>query len=352
LGAWASANPARAAEWKRTQSGELTAGWEEKLPRFSSGDKPLATRAASGHTINAIADSLPELIGGSADLKSSNNTEVKGQEALSAQNYGGRNVWFGVREHAMGAMLNGLCLHGGIRPYGATFLTFSDYVRPSLRLAALMRQPVIYVFTHDSIFLGEDGPTHQPVEHMAALRSIPNLWVIRPADANETAAAWALALGHKDGPTALILSRQGLPHLDDTGPGRGSERGGYVMESVSDSDPQLLLLATGSEVHVSCEAAKLLRQAGIRTRVINLPCWELFDAQPQEYRDSVLPPAVRKRLAVEAGRSLGWERYVGDEGLTHTLEGFGVSAPLGDLTKKFGFTAEAIAAKAKGLLEA
>ena len=347
--AWEQANPDKASEWKRCHAGKLPAGWEDLLPKFSTDDKPLATRAASGQSINAIAAELPELIGGSADLKSSNNTEVKDQDAISRTNFAGRNVWFGVREHAMGAIMNGLSLHGGVRPYGGTFLTFSDYVRPAVRLAALMKQPVIYVFTHDSIFLGEDGPTHQPVEHIAALRAIPNLWVIRPADPTETAQAWAIALKRTDGPTALILTRQGLPGLPDSASG-GSARGGYVLESASDSDPQIILLATGSEVAPTCEAASILRGKGIRSRVVNLPCWELFDSQPQEYRSSVLLPEITARMAVEAGSPMGWERYTGLSGTVHGIDRFGASAPIKVLATEFGYTPEAIAKKAELLL--
>lgn len=347
---WKTANPDLAKLWARTAARELPEGWEADLPTFSPGDKALATRAASGKVINAIAARVPELIGGSADLKSSNNTEVQGGDAVSADNFGARNLWFGVREHAMGAAMNGLSLHGHIRPYGATFLTFSDYVRPAIRLGALMKQPVVYVFTHDSVFLGEDGPTHQPIEHIAALRTIPNVWVIRPADANETAAAWRITLQRTDGPTALILTRQGLPILDDAAVGRDTERGAYVLESASDADPQLLLLATGSEVSTTCEAAKLLRADGIRIRVVNIPCWELFDQQNQSYKDEVLPPNVTKRLAVEAASPFGWERFVGIEGAIQGIDTFGASAPLKELAEKFGFTPEAIAAKARDLL--
>jgi len=347
---WKTANPDLATLWARTAARELPAGWDADLPKFSPGDKALATRAASGKVINAIAARIPELIGGSADLKSSNNTEVQGEDAVSADNFGARNLWFGVREHAMGAAMNGLSLHGNIRPYGATFLTFSDYVRPAIRLGALMKQPVIYVFTHDSVFLGEDGPTHQPVEHIAALRTIPNVWVIRPADANETVAAWRITLQRTDGPTALILTRQGLPILDDAAVGRDTERGAYVLESASDADPQLLLIATGSEVSTVCEAAKLLRADGIRIRVVNIPCWELFDQQSQSYKDEVLPPNVTKRLAVEAASPFGWERFVGSEGAIQGIDTFGASAPLKELAEKFGYTPEAIAARARDLL--
>jgi transketolase len=350
LASWESARPEEAREWRRTQARELPAGWKSRLPAFSSAEKPIATRAASGKVINALASVLPELIGGSADLKSSNNTEVEGKPAIAAERFDARNIWFGVREHAMGAILNGMSVHGGIRPYGGTFAVFSDYARPAIRLAALMRQPIIYILTHDSIFLGEDGPTHQPIEHLAALRAIPNLWVLRPADASETAAAWALALERTSGPSALILSRQNLPVLGATGLGRGTERGGYVIDD-SSGEPDLILLATGSEVSLALGAAKILRGKGTAVRVVNLPCWELFDAQPEAYRRSVLPPHVRKRLAVEAASPFGWERYVGTEGRVHGIDRFGASAPLQDLAEQFGFTPEAVAAAAARYLE-
>ena len=351
FGAWEMKNPDKAALWKRSLARDLPSGWKDKLPKLTPADKPIATRAASGKVINALADLLPELIGGSADLATSNNTAVSGKPPVTAEDRAGRNLWFGVREHAMGAMLNGLCLHGGIRPYGGTFLTFSDYLRPSIRLAALMKLPVVYVFTHDSIFLGEDGPTHQPIEHFAALRSIPNLSVIRPADANETTAAWALALERKDGPTALILSRQNLPIYEETALGRGSERGGYVIEKETGGDAQLALIATGSEVSLARDAAKLLRDKGVRVRVVSLPSWDVFEAQPESYRHSVLPPSLTRRLSIEAGVPFGWDRYVGSAGRTHGIQRFGASAPIKDLQKLFGFTPEAVVAAAQALLK-
>jgi transketolase len=350
LAAWEAASPEKAAQWKRGLQRELPAGWRDKLPKFPSTDKPIATRAASGKVINALAEALPELLGGSADLATSNNTAVSGKPAYSAEDRLGRNFWFGVREHAMGAILNGMCLHGGIRSYGGTFLVFSDYMRPAIRLAAIMRQPVVYVFTHDSIFLGEDGPTHQPIEHLPALRAIPNLSLIRPADANETVAAWALALTRTDGPTALILSRQNLPIYEETVFGKGSERGGYVIERETGGEAQLILLASGSEVSLARDAARLLRDKGTRVRVVSLPSWDVFEAQPEEYRRSVLPPAVKRRLAVEAASPFGWERYVGDAGAVWGMRRFGASAPLKDLQKHFGFTPEALAEEAERLL--
>ncbi len=351
FGAWERTEAEKAVSWKRAHRRELPHGWEESLPRWSSGDKAMATRAASGSVINALAAIMPELIGGSADLASSNNTMVKEEDPVTAGEFGGRNLWFGVREHAMGSIMNGMCLHGGIRPYGGTFFTFSDYMRPAIRLAALMRQPTIYVFTHDSIFLGEDGPTHQPVEHLAALRAVPNLHVIRPADGNETSAAWAAALERTDGPTALVLSRQGLPHYDNTGLGHGAERGAYIVEREEGTTADLILLASGSEVATCRGAAGILREKGRNVRVVSLPCWELFDAQPKEYRNEILPPVITKRLSVEAGSPLGWERYVGNEGAIHGLNRFGASAPLKDLQESFGFTPEAVAAAADEYLD-
>lgn len=346
---WSRANPEKATLWKRIHARELPAELPSKLPQFASDDGSLATRAASGKVINAIASTIPELIGGSADLASSNNTTVTDEEPVSADNFAGRNLWFGVREHAMGAIMNGMALHGGIRPYGATFLTFSDYVRPAVRLAALMKQPNIYVFTHDSILLGEDGPTHQPVEHVAALRSIPNLYVVRPADANEVTAAWSIALSRVDGPTALVLTRQNLPIYDDTGIDAGAERGAYVVEREEGGEADVLLLATGSEVATCRAAAELLRAKGRGARVVSMPCWEAFETQPQSYQDEVLPPSVTRRLAVEAGVPFGWERYTGSEGAVHGINRFGASAPAGVLAEKFGLTPEAVAAAAEKL---
>ncbi|MEC7921803.1 MAG: transketolase [Planctomycetota bacterium] len=345
-------NPELAAEWDRMQAGEMPAGLREKLPVFESSEGSLATRSASGKVINAIAEAIPELIGGSADLAPSNNTMVSGQDSIQGSKMDGRNMHFGIREHAMGAMMNGMALHGGIRPYGGTFLVFSDYMRPSVRLAALMKQPVVYIWTHDSIFLGEDGPTHQPVEHLAALRAIPNLRVFRPADANETAMAWALSLEHRKGPSAILLSRQGLPIYDETVVGKGSEKGGYVIErEEGDSGPAVILLASGSEVATAREAAALLKAQGTGVRVVSMPCWEVFEEQDADYRESVLPRSVTARVAVEAACSFGWDRYVGADGAVVCLDRFGASAPSKDLAENFGFTAENVAAKASALLE-
>ena len=294
---------------------------------------------------------IPELIGGSADLAPSNNTMVKDQDSIQGDRMAARNMHFGIREHAMGAMMNGMALHGGIRPYGGTFLVFSDYMRPSVRLAALMKQPVIYIWTHDSIFLGEDGPTHQPVEHLAALRAIPNLRVFRPADANETAMAWALSLEHRSGPSAILLSRQGLPIYDDTRLGQGSERGAYVLDrEEGDDGPAVILLASGSEVATAREAAGLLKEEGVAARVVSMPCWEVFEEQDKDYRESVLPRTVTARVAVEAGCPFGWERYTGPDGVVIGMNRFGASAPIKELAENFGFTAENVAAQAKNLL--
>jgi len=345
-------NPELAAEWDRMQAGEMPAGLRDLIPVFESSEGSLATRSASGKVINAIAGAIPELIGGSADLAPSNNTMVAGQESIQGSKMDARNMHFGIREHAMGAMMNGMALHGGIRPYGGTFLVFSDYMRPSVRLAALMKQPVVYIWTHDSIFLGEDGPTHQPVEHLAALRAIPNLRVFRPADANETAMAWALSLEHQDGPSAILLSRQGLPIYDDTVIGKGSEKGGYVIErEEGDDGPDVILLASGSEVATARGAAALLKDQGLGARVVSMPCWEVFEEQDADYRESVLPRSVSARLAIEAACSFGWERYVGTDGEVIGMDRFGASAPIKDLAENFGFTAENVAAKAGDLLK-
>lgn len=351
LDRYREAHPQEAADLKRRLAGELPPDLESVLPAFSPGDKPVATRSASGQVLNALAARLPELVGGSADLTPSNNTFLKGSESFSAAHPEGRNLRFGVREHAMGSVLNGIARSGIYHPYGGTFLIFSDYMRPPIRLAALMKLPVIYVFTHDSIFLGEDGPTHQPVSQLASLRSIPNLTVIRPADAAETAAAWMVAVQKKDGPTALVLTRQNLPILGETVEKAriNLPKGGYVLLD-SPGEPEILLLATGSEVSITLEAAKTLRAEGVRARVVSLPSWDLFESQPADYRESVLPNAVRRRLAVEAATPYGWHKYVGLDGDVHGIDRFGASAPYKDLAKAFGFTAEDVAEHARRLL--
>ncbi len=342
-----AAFPSEAAELERRLDGDLRGGWDAAIPRWEAGTE-VATRNASADTINALAAGVPELFGGSADLSESNLTDVKGGGDFTAE-HAGRNIRFGVREHAMGGIGNGLAYHGGYRPYVATFLTFSDYMRGSVRLAALSGLPVVFDWTHDSVGLGEDGPTHQPVEHYAALRAIPNLWFVRPADANETAAAWALALERTSGPTALALTRQKLPVLPGTAEKarEGVRRGGYVVRPASNEagggTPDLVCIATGSEVQLAVAAAETLEAEGIATRVVSLPCWEAFDAQDAAYRESVLPAAARKRVAVEMGVSLGWERWAGDEGAILALDHFGASAPAGTLLKELGFTADHVA---------
>ena len=311
----------------------------------------MATRQASGKVLAAIAPSLPTLLGGSADLAPSNNTYVKGLGDFSKNNYGGRNFHFGVREHCMGAALNGMALSGLI-PYGGTFMVFSDYARPAVRLAALMGARSIFVFTHDSIFLGEDGPTHQPVEHLAALRAIPNLMLLRPADANETAVAWRVAIEHRGGPVALALTRQVLPIIDRSkyGPAEGLTRGAYVLADASGKAPEIILIATGSEVNVALDAYEKLAAEGIPARVVSMPSWDLFEKQSQEYKDEVLPPAITLRLAVEAAVPFGWERYVGTKGAVVSLNRFGASAPWKVLAEKFGFTAANVVQRAKALM--
>ncbi|HUW09956.1 MAG TPA: transketolase [Anaerolineae bacterium] len=346
---YAQAHPDLAAEFERTTAGVLPEGWEEALPKYTVADGAMATRNVSGSVLNAVAAVLPELLGGSADLHPSNKTFLKGFEDIQRGRYGGRNLHFGVREHAMGAVLNGLALHGGIIPYGGTFLVFSDYMRPSIRLAALMEAHVIYVFTHDSIGVGEDGPTHQPVEHVAALRAIPGLTVMRPADARETVEAWRVALKHRHGPVALALTRQGLPTLDllDDELREGVERGGYVLADEPALD--VILLASGSEVSLAMVARGLLAEQDVAARVVSMPSWELFDAQSQSYRDAVLLPGVA-RVAVEAGISQGWHRYVGLDGAVVAMDRFGASAPYKTLMQEFGFTAENVVAQVLELL--
>ncbi len=347
--AYEAAFPAEAAALKRAIAGELPAGWADALPTFTPADAPLATRSASGKTLNALAPQIPNLIGGSADLAPSNNTYLKAYPDFSPENYAGRNFHFGVRELGMSAILNGMALHGGVIPYGGTFLVFSDYSRPALRLAALSHIPVIFVFTHDSIGLGEDGPTHQPVEQLMALRAMPNFTVIRPADANETAQAWRVALAHKTGPVALALTRQKLPVFDPAP--MAVEKGAYILRDAPGGTPDVILIATGSEVALAMDAAEALAADGIGARVVSMPSWELFAAQPQSYRDRVLPPTVTARVAIEAGVTLGWERWVGDRGRVIGLDRFGASAPYKVLFEQFGFTVENVVRQAKALIE-
>jgi transketolase len=369
--AYAREFPDLAAQFQRTQAGELPAGWDRDLPTFSPADikdGKIATRAAGGTVINAVAKVLPELIGGSADLNPSTDTALKHsgdfespknlapdrQGAVGEEwGYAGRNIYYGIREHAMGAITNGLVYHGGLRAFSATFLVFSDYMRPPLRLAALSDLPSIFIYTHDSIGLGEDGPTHQPIEHLPALRAIPNMVVFRPADANEVTEGWRTAIERRDGPTTLIFSRQALPIFDRSkvGPAAGARKGGYVLADAPDGQPELILLATGSEVSLVMAARDALAADGQRVRVVSMPSWELFAEQPQSYRDEVLPPAVAARLAVEAASPLGWERWVGYQGEIIGLNHFGASAPIADVYKHFNFTPEFIAQRARDLVE-
>lgn len=336
--------------WDDLTAGRLPKGWEKSLPVWNAADGAIATRSASGKVLNAIADRLPHLVGGSADLAPSNNTWLK-KYIEYGKKKAGRNIHFGVREHAMAAALNGMALSGMLIPYGGTFFVFSDYMRPAIRLSALMGAHVVYVLTHDSIGLGEDGPTHQPVEHLASLRAMPNLNVLRPADANETAAAWKVAITDGSRPHALVLSRQNLTVLDRKkyAPAEGTEKGGYVL-SDSKGRPDLILIASGAEVHITLAAAETLKAKGVKVRVVNMVCTELFDRQPEAYRKTVLPPDVIKRMAIEAGATLGWHKYVGLQGDVIGIDTFGASAPAKVLFEKFGFTADAIVVRAEKLL--
>jgi transketolase len=366
--AYRQKHPELAQELEQALKGELPHGWQSAIPEFPADPKGLATRAASGKVLNAIAPKLPTLIGGSADLNPSTFTalanlgdfenperDFQHSQGLSGGEcgYAGRNLHFGVREHAMGAALNGMAAHGGIVPFGSTFLIFSDYMRPSMRLAALMELGVIYVFTHDSIGVGEDGPTHQPIEQLAALRAIPRLVVIRPGDANETAVAWRVAIETRDRPVALALSRQNVPTLDRSQftSVEGVRRGAYVFADVDGAAPEIILIGTGSELSLVVGARERLLQRNIKARVVSMPSWELFDAQPQDYRDFVLPPSVRRRLAVEAALPLGWHRYVGDRGDVIGVERFGASAPGSVVMEKLGFTVDHVVQRAMQLLE-
>ncbi len=347
---YAGAHPEAAAEFKQWFSGELPEGWQESLPVFPAGEK-VATRAAGGKVLGAIGPVLPMLIGGSADLTPSNKTDIKGRQDFQKDNPSGQYIRFGVREHAMAAACNGIALHGGLRPYCGTFFIFSDYLRPALRLSALMGAPVVYVLTHDSIGVGEDGPTHQPIEHLMSLRAMPNVKVFRPADANETTECWRAALEMNHSPSAMLLTRQNLPTVDRTrhAPAGMVSKGAYIL-SDSDGTPDLILMASGSEVQHCVAASEVLREEGIKVRVVSMPCWELFEEQDQAYRDEVFPPAVRKRLAVEAGVTLGWERYTGLDGKVIGIDRFGASAPVNEVMEQFGFTAENVLKHARELL--
>ncbi|WP_026840063.1 transketolase [Citrifermentans bremense] len=357
MAGYEAAYPAESAELKQVLAGELTQGWQEALPEFPADAKGMATRVASAKVLNALAQRVPQLFGGSADLNPSTLTALTGKGDFQPESFdprdrqgavggawgrAGANLHFGVREHAMGAMLNGMAAHGGTLPYGATFLIFSDYLRPVLRLAALSRLKVIHIFTHDSIALGEDGPTHQPVEQLASLRAIPRLVVIRPGDANECAEAWRAALQVEGRPVALVLSRQALPTLDreELGAAAGVLRGGYVLAEARQGAPRLILIATGSELSLALAARHSLEERGLSVRVVSLPSWELFDEQPQEYRDFVLPPAVTARLAIEAGATQGWHRYLGSGGMVLGVDDFGASAPGDVVLREYGFTVD------------
>ncbi|HEY6158189.1 MAG TPA: transketolase [Gemmatimonadales bacterium] len=360
-----------AGEFDRVMAGQLPPHWDDKLPTYTPQDGAVATRDAGSKTIEALAESVPNLVGGSADLDPSTRTMMKGKgdfqgatlskdgqtpptqgAAGGVWGYAGRNLHFGIREHAMTAILTGMAHHGGVVPFGATFLTFSDYMRPSIRLAALSAGHVIYVWTHDSIALGEDGPTHQPVEQLASLRAMPNLLLLRPADANETVEAWRIAMRHTSGPVGLVLTRQKLPVLDRTtlAPAAGTARGAYVLIDAGEGLPELILIATGSEVSLALEAYRQLAGEGVRSRVVSMPSWELFEAQSAEYRQAVLPPAVHARVSVEAGSPFGWERYVGPDGAIIAVDRFGASAPGPEVMARYGFSVEHVVATAKAIL--
>ncbi len=330
---------------------EFDKEWLNHLPKFDDLTEKIATRVASGKVLNAAAIDIPGLIGGSADLNESNMTHIKSSKSFSAEDRKGKNIHFGIREHAMGSILNGMAIYGGVIPFGATFLIFSDYMRPAIRLAALMKQKVIYVFTHDSIGLGEDGPTHQPIEQIASLRAIPNLVVIRPADANETVEAWKYAINHKGGPVALILTRQKLSILDQNkyGSAKGLENGAYIVKD-SKQKPDLLLIATGSEVSLALKSAEQLEAEGKNVRVISFPSWEIFEQQSAEYKQQIFPEEIKTRVSVEMGIGMGWQKYVGDSGEVMSIETFGASAPDNILYEKYGFTVENVVITAKRVL--
>ena len=345
--------PGLAEEFERRIAGKLPPGWETDLPNFPADEKGLATRAASGKAINALAVKIPELIGGSADLTPSTATTITSSGNFEKAQYSNRNFHFGVREHAMGGIVNGMAIHKGLIPFGATFLVFSDYMRPSVRLSAFSEFPSIWVWTHDSIGLGEDGPTHQPIEQLAALRAIPNLTVIRPADANETVEAWKFAIQHRKGPVALLLSRQAVPTLDRNrfNSAAGLQNGAYVLADLGKKKPQIILMASGTEVSLIVSAGLQLESEGVGVRLVSFPSWNLFEAKNQDYQDSVLPPEMKNRIAVEAGVALGWEKWVLPSGKVISMHGYGASAPYKDLYKYFGFTPEAICTAVRKMLK-
>ncbi len=352
LAAYREVFPAEAREFDAMMAGELPPDWKEDVPDLAELAKPEATRASSGKVLQGLAARVPNLLGGSADLGGSNKTDIQGSDHLLAETPGGRILHFGVREHVMGSALNGMALHGGVRPFAGTFLVFSDYMRPAIRLAALMELPVIYVFTHDSIGLGEDGPTHQPVEQLMSLRLTPNVLDVRPGDAAETAVAWEVAMERRDGPTFLSLTRQAVPVLDrkDLAGAQGLRRGGYVLAEGSGDSPDLILIASGSELHLALEARSALEEKGVATRVVSLPSWTLFATQDPDYRQSVLPSDVAARVSVEAGTTVGWERWVGERGASVGIDRFGASAPWQVLYEEFGITAENVVRQAEALL--
>lgn len=349
---YAKAYPELAEQFQLAVDGKLPAGWDQQMPAYEAGAK-LATRAASGNAINALAKTVPFFLGGSADLASSNNTLIKEGGNFLPGSFEGRNIWFGVREFAMGAALNGMALHGGVKVYGGTFFVFSDYLRPAIRLSALMKQPVVYVFTHDSIAVGEDGPTHEPIEQLASLRAMPGLTILRPADAAETNEAWKYAISRTDEPVVLVLTRQNLPvHAESIEKAaEGVGKGAYVLADAPSGKPQLILIATGSEVSLVMQAREALLAKGIEARVVSMPSWNLFESQTKEYRDAVLPPEVKARLAVEMGSPFGWERYAGDGGKVLGINQFGASAPGDRIMKEYGFTVENVVAEAEKLLK-
>jgi transketolase len=347
--AWAKASPDLAAEWRTAAAGGLPPGWDADLPQWKAGES-VATRVAGGKALNAIAKHVPWLLGGDADLSESTKTKIEGPGSFDGQTGEGNNIHFGVREHAMAAIANGMACHGGVRPFVATFFCFSDYMRPSVRLAALSHLPTIFVWTHDSIGLGEDGPTHQAVEHLMALRAMPHFAIIRPGDANEAAQAWRAAMEDQDGAIGLVLSRQNLPVLDRSGARGDVSRGGYIFADATGGAPKLILLATGSELQLAVGGRKKLEEEGIPTRVVSMPCWQFFDKQPGEYRQDVLPPAVQARVSIEAGVPLGWQKYVGDVGGSIGVDRYGASAPGEIVMKEYGFTVDHVAAFARELL--
>ncbi len=352
LAAYADEYPEEAAALRLALAGIPPDGWDKQIPSFAPEDGPIATRAASGVVLNAFADRIPWLIGGSADLAGSTKTIIASSGSLSAESLGERNLHWGVREHGMAGACNGMALHGGVRPYAATFFVFTDYARPAIRLSAMMGLPVIYVMTHDSIGLGEDGPTHQPIEHLASLRAMPGLQLIRPADATEVACAWRAAIEHLDGPTMLVLSRQKLPILDRSvlGHAAGLRRGAYVLKRETEGPPDIILIASGSEVSLALEAGEKLATEGVNARIVSMPSWELFREQAPEYRDAVLPPEIEQRLAIEAGATQGWGEWVGDRGAVIGIDRFGASAPSPELFRRFGFTVENVLEHARRVL--